>query len=67
MLKDYFGGALTTQFVPRSQLIAPPSQPLLQGYTPSRPAPLPVTALVQAQAVPQYYLSRTIQTIPDLW
>jgi hypothetical protein len=70
MLQDYFGGAFTTQFIPRSQLLAPESRPVPQGYyMPSMPVPLPVTGSAQAQPlpVPQYHMSRTIQTIPELW
>lgn len=37
------------------------------SFLPNRPAVLPITALAQAAEPPQYRMSRTIQTIPELW
>jgi hypothetical protein len=71
-LSEFIGGSF--HFVPRGQfapaLIAAPS---ITGASslPNSPVALPVTALVtalaQAVEVPQYHMSRTIQTIPELW
>lgn len=67
-LDDFLGGSFTCQFVPRSLghslgHAAGPAPALV------RPAPLPLTALAGAAApsVPEYTMSRTIQTIPELW
>ena len=34
---------------------------------PNRPVALPLTALARATETPRYHMSRTIQTIPELW
>jgi Transcriptional activator of glycolytic enzymes len=56
------------QFVPHGQQLALPP-PVFTGasYLPSRPVPLPITGLAQAEQLPQYRMSRTVQTIPELW
>lgn len=67
-LSEFIGGSF--HFVPRghqlaSALVAGPitrASPL-----PNRPAALPVAALAQAAEAPQYRMSRTIRTIPELW
>jgi hypothetical protein len=66
VINDFVGGTFTCQFVPRSQL-APPPPISGAAFGPTAPIPLPVTALEKASQVPQYHMSRTIQTIPDLW
>jgi hypothetical protein len=53
--------------VPRSQLAPPPLPIIGAAIGPTAPTLLPVTALEKASQVPQYHMSRTIQTIPDLW
>ena len=68
-LSEFIGGSF--HFVPRGQpppaLIAAP----MTGASslPNRPVALPITALAQAAEapLPQYRMSRTIQTIPELW
>jgi hypothetical protein len=65
-LSDFIGGSF--HFVPRGQpapaLIA--TAPSITGASslPNRPVALPITALAQAAEMPQYRMSRTIQTIP---
>jgi hypothetical protein len=67
-LSEFIGGSF--HFVPRGQL-APAliDAPPITGASslPNRPVALPITALAQAAEVPQYHMSRTIQTIPELW
>jgi hypothetical protein len=69
-LSEFVGGSF--HFVPRGQ-VAPAliAGPPLTGASslPNRPVTLPVTALAHAAEVPlpQYHMSRTIQTIPELW
>jgi hypothetical protein len=69
-LSEFMGGSF--HFVPRGQ----PAPPLTAAapftgasYLPNRPVALPLTALAQAAAAPQplYRMSRTLQTIPELW
>lgn len=55
---EFIGGSF--QFVPWGQQLP------LPVLAPA-PALLPVTPLAQATAVPQYHMSRTLQTIPELW
>ena len=70
-LDDFIGGSFTCQFTPRSQ--GQPGSRALPftgaAVGPLAPAPLPLTALAQAAAsLPgQYCMSRTVQTIPELW
>ncbi|KAF7125749.1 hypothetical protein CNMCM5793_002042 [Aspergillus hiratsukae] len=64
-INDFVGGTFTCQFVPRSQIVPPPVSGAAFG--PTAPIQLPVTALEKASQAPQYHMSRTIQTIPDLW
>jgi hypothetical protein len=60
-LDDFIRGSF--HFVPRGQPV-----PLTgASFLPNRPAILPITALAQAAELPQYRMSRTIQTIPELW
>jgi Transcriptional activator of glycolytic enzymes len=68
-LTEFIGGSF--HFVPRGQL-APAPALLAAPVTgpsslPNRPVALPITALAQATEVPQYHMSRTVQTIPELW
>src|SRR6202012_5168129 len=67
-LGEFIGGSF--HFVPRGQL-APAlidGPPITGAYSlPNRPVSLPIAALAQAADVPQYHMSRTIQTIPELW
>jgi hypothetical protein len=68
-LSDFVGGSF--HFVPRGQLApalaAAPASAIGACPLPSRPVALPITALAQAAEAPQYRMSRTIQTIPELW
>lgn len=68
-LSDFVGGSF--HFVPRGQLapspIAAPALATGAHPLPGRPVALPIAALAQAAEVPQYRMSRTIQTIPELW
>jgi hypothetical protein len=74
-LSEFIGGSF--HFVPRGQpapalLAAPAPAPAPAPMTgasslPNRPVALPITALAQATEVPQYHMSRTVQTIPELW
>jgi Transcriptional activator of glycolytic enzymes len=73
-IDDFVGGSFTCQFVPRSQgqgqaYAGPWALPFTGAATgPLAPAPLPLTALAKASSsVPEYSMSRTIQTIPELW
>ena len=60
-LDDFIGGSF--HFVPRGQPV-----PLTgASFLPNRPTVLPITALAQTAEPPQYRMSRTIQTIPELW
>lgn len=59
------GGAFTFQFTPKSQLDARP--PTGAAFGQAAPVPLPVEKLAKAVEKPQYRMSQTIQTIPDLW
>jgi hypothetical protein len=58
-------------FVPRGGQLAPAAAAApLTGASPlpNRPVTLPITALAQAaEPPPPYRMSRTIQTIPELW
>jgi hypothetical protein len=64
VLSEFIGGSF--HFVPRGQ-----PAPALTGASPwpSGPVALPITALAQATEapLPQYRMSRTVQTIPELW
>lgn len=67
-LNEFIGGSF--HFVPRggqlaSALVASPNTgaPSLL----KRLAALPVAEMAQATGTPQYHMSRTIQTIPELW
>jgi hypothetical protein len=68
-LSDFIGGSF--HFVPRGQLPPAPiaAAPSGTGASsfPNRPVALPITGLAQAAEVPQYRMSRAIQTIPELW
>jgi hypothetical protein len=71
-IDDFVGGSFTCQFVPRSQGQEGYAGPRALPFTgaaagPLAPAPLPLTALASAPRVPEYSMSRTIQTIPELW
>jgi hypothetical protein len=73
-IDDFIGGSFTCQFVPRSQgqgqaYVGPWALPFTRAATgPLALAPLPLTALAKASSsVPEYSISRTIQTIPELW
>jgi len=72
-IDDFVGGSFTCQFVPRSQgqgqaYAGPRTLPFTGAAAgPLAPAPLPLTALASAPSVPEYSMSRTIQTIPELW
>jgi hypothetical protein len=68
-LSEFIGGSF--HFVPRGQ--PPPdltAAPIIGASSlPNRPVVLPIIALTQAAEalLPQYYMSRTIQTVPELW
>jgi hypothetical protein len=64
---EFMGGSF--HFVPRSQLAPDLLAAPITGASslPNRPVALPITALAQAAEVPQYHMSRTVQTIPELW
>jgi hypothetical protein len=73
-LTEFIGGSF--HFVPRGQLapapaalLAAPAPVTGASPLPNRPVALPIAALAQARAaeVPQYRMSRTVQTIPELW
>jgi hypothetical protein len=67
-LSDFVGGSF--HFVPRGGQLAPAlaAAPLTGASPlPNRPVALPITALAQAAEPPPYRMSRTIQTIPELW
>ncbi len=68
-LGDFIGGSF--HFVPWGQpaLAALVAVPSITGACPlpTRPGPLPITAMAQAAEAPQYRMSRTVQTIPELW
>ena len=69
-LGDFIGGSF--HFVPRGGQLAPAlaAMPLTRASPlPNRPVALPITALAQAAETPQpqYRMSRTLQTIPELW
>lgn len=70
-LEEIIGGSF--QFVPKSQLSRSQLAPLVTvpmtgvSSLPNRPAVPPITALAQAAEIPQYHMSRAIQTIPELW
>ena len=72
-IDDFVGGSFTCQFVPRSQAqgdVAGPRALPFAGATasPPVPVPLPLAALARtAPSIPDYTMSRTIQTIPELW
>ena len=68
LVTDFIGGAFTFHFIPRSKLDAPAPPPLTgAAFSPAAPEPLPVEKLAKAAGKPRYRISRTIQTIPDLW
>lgn len=66
-LSDFIGGSF--HFVPRGQLAPVLIAAPITGASslPNGPVALPITALAQAAKPPQYHMSRTIQTIPELW
>jgi Transcriptional activator of glycolytic enzymes len=75
-LTEFLGGSF--HFVPRGQLLAPalPAGPVTgpvpltaASSLPNRPVAPPVTTLARAaeEVLPQYRMSRTVQTIPELW
>ena len=69
-LSDFVGGSF--HFVPRGGQLAPALAAAAAPLTgasplPNRPVALPITALAQAAEPPPYRMSRTIQTIPELW
>lgn len=66
-LSDFIGGSF--HFVPRGQLASALIAAPITGVSslPNGPVALPITALAQAAESPQYHMSRTIQTIPELW
>jgi hypothetical protein len=70
-LSEFIGGSF--HFVPRGHQLAPAlmAAPITGASSlPNRPVALPITALAQAAAdvpQPQYRMSRTLQTIPELW
>ena len=68
-LSEFIGGSF--HFVPRGQLAPALIAAPVTGASslPNRPAALPITALAQAAELPlpPYRMSRTIQTIPELW
>src|SRR5579871_5257685 len=65
-INDFVGGAFTFQFTPKSQLDTPPLT-TVAAFGPTAPVPLPIEKLAKAAEKPRYRMSRTIQTIPDLW
>lgn len=67
-LTEVQGGCFTFQFTPRNQLNATANAlPTGATFGPAAPAPLPVEKLAKAAEKPQYRMSRTVQTIPELW
>lgn len=66
-IAEFIGGSF--HFVPRSLQPAPAPAPNTgASYLLSRPVALPLTGLAQAAEQPlQYRMSRTVQTIPELW
>ncbi|KAH8790779.1 hypothetical protein BGZ57DRAFT_753058, partial [Hyaloscypha finlandica] len=63
-IDDFVGGSFTCQFA----YAGPRTLPFTGAAAgPLAPAPLPLTALASAPSVPEYSMSRTIQTIPELW
>jgi hypothetical protein len=76
-IDDFVGGSFTCQFVPRSQAhgAGPRALPvtgtgigIVTTANPLVPLPLPLGALARtASSIPDYTMSRTIQTIPELW
>jgi hypothetical protein len=68
-LSDFVGGSF--HFVPRGQLapavVAAPAPVTGACPLPGRPVALPIAALAQAAEAPQYRMSRTVQSIPELW
>jgi hypothetical protein len=66
-ITDFVGGAFTFQFTPKSQLDALPPPPTGAAFGRAAPVPLPVEKLAKAAEKPRYRMSRTIQTVPDLW
>ncbi len=69
-LSNFVGGSF--HFVPRGGQLAPAlaaATAPLTGASPllNRPVALPITALAQVAEPPPYRMSRTIQTIPELW
>jgi hypothetical protein len=72
-IDDFMGGSFTYQFIPRSQgqgqaYTGPWALPFIGAATGLlAPAPLPLIALTKASSsVPEYSISRTIQTILEL-
>ena len=66
-ITDFVGGAFTFQFTPKSQLNALPLPPTRAAFGQAAPVPLPVEKLAKAAEKPQHRMSRTIQTVPNLW
>jgi hypothetical protein len=69
-LSQFIGGSF--HFVPRGHQLAPAlmGAPMTGASSlPNRPVALPIAALAQAAEAPQpqYRMSRTVQTIPELW
>lgn len=66
-LDEFMGGSFTCQFVPRGQGQAGQAGPAGPGAA-AGPLPLPLTALAgAASGALEYRMSRTIQTVPELW
>jgi hypothetical protein len=66
-LNEFIGGSF--HFVPKGHQLTFATAMTGASSLPNRPVALPVAALAQAPEapVPQYHMSRTIQTIPELW
>ena len=70
-LSEFIGGSF--HFVPRGQQLVPAPAPALiaapgaSSSLPDRPIALPTIAPAQAAEAPQYRMSRTLRTIPELW
>ena len=69
-LGEFIGGSF--HFVPRGQQLVPVPAPITGASSsssslPSGPVSLPAIVPAQAAEAPQYRMSRTLQTIPELW
>ena len=54
--------------MPKGQLATLAAAPIIGASSlPNQPLALPIAALAQAAEVPRFCMSRTIQTIPELW